>query len=507
MARFLLGDRTIAIAILLFIFISCLGVGSLVSSRLAAKFRVKTRAQALDLIAVTLIAGGILHLVLVPLAREMVLAHSIALPGILWTHSLLRIIIGLVLIGPPVLLLGLVFPLLIWSSDRINAAPGAVVGGLYFINTLGAFLGATVASLIMSRLLGTMGGFLAMTGLLVLAGSLLLLKRTRGRLQAVALVAMAVTALVGSWYPFNLVQLRSDEKIVVANEDEYGVQVLAKSKLGRLRVRNNRIQLIYDLGHPQTTYAQQMAAHLAVLLTRNAADVLNIGTGYGITAGTFTLYPDILSIETVEILPFLLRQQQRFDPFNFGYFNDPRVKMTVGDGRQTLINSDQRYDVISVNVLDPYLPGSSSLYTVDFWKLARQRLKPGGVMTQLLWGKDLPVLVKGLQSVFPTVLYFSAYGDTSFNAVAFKEPVEDPTPNLGRLSRAAASQVEMLVPESTADHISKLMRESRENGAKLRRLARDAPVRLHTDNDPVLEYRWAHGVKGVSIFDSPLVEQ
>ena len=94
--------------------------------------------------------------------------------------------------------------------------------------------------------------------------------------------------------------LKRGETLVTAQEDEYGFQVLARTEQGYLRMRNNIVSLVSDLGHPDTSHAQQMAAHLTMLLAQRAEEVLNIGTGYGITAGTFTLFPSVRAIETVE---------------------------------------------------------------------------------------------------------------------------------------------------------------------------------------------------------------
>jgi hypothetical protein len=290
-----------------------------------------------------------------------------------------------------------------------------------------------------------------------------------------------------------------------------------------LRVRNNRLSLIFDLGHSQTTHAQQMAAHWSVLLARDPRSVLNIGTGYGITAGTFTLYPGVESIRTVEILPFLIDHQSTFGDSNFDYIEDHRVSLVQGDGRHALAASKERYDVISVNVLDPYLPGSSSLYTVDFWELVAQRLRPGGCFTQLFWGEDLGVLVKGLNTVFPTVLYFPAYGGTSYNLIAFREPMQ---PNqvgaaLDRLSPAAAREIARIEGASVegrgvggrgveggevASVLAELLAQSWRHQTDLNELAEHTPGPLHTDDRPILEYRWAHYVDGVSLLDSPLVQ-
>lgn len=158
-------------------------------------------------------------------------------------------------------------------------------------------------------------------------------------------------------------------------------------------------------------------------------------------------------------------------------------------------------------MLDPYLPGSSGLYTVDFWREARARLEPGGVFTQLFWGEDLPLLVRGIQEVFPTVLYVPAYGETSHIVVAFRdETPHDIVPRLERLSpdaRRALVALEQGTPEET---LAEVVRKAFSTIDEIQAVGRSSTGPLHTDRHPVLEYRWSHGVAGISIMDSPLVQ-
>jgi spermidine synthase len=204
-----------------------------------------------------------------------------------------------------------------------------------------------------------------------------------------------------------------------------------------------------------------------------------------------------------------VKNQSDFSRYNFNYLNDPRAHLRQGDGRHYLVTSHKTYDIISVNVLDPYLPGSSSLYTVDFWKVVKNRLRSGGVFTQLFWGADMGLLIKGLHTVFPTVLYFPAYGGTCFNVIAFKDPVtEDKLQlHLERLNPQAKQEIRKITSADDVDQLFKsLVKDAWETQRKINQVIPQIPGRLHTDDFPVLEFQWAHGVDNVSVMDSPLAE-
>ena len=513
-ARFLLGDRTQAIAALLFVFIAALGAAALLAPRLARAARITAPERTRRLIGGILVVGATLQFaVLLPVTASLSPEPGPLLGALRETLGG-RLLLTVLLMAPPIVVLGLVFPLLLWGADRMETVPGHRVGSLYLINTLGAATGAVVATFLLSRWTGTVPGFQIVAMFSGILGLILLIRTTEGtwtlpRTRVALGLASAglVSGIALALTPSSLAFPRSDETLLLEREDEYGVQILVETDAGTHRVRNNRLSLVYDLGHPQTTHAQQMAAHLTVLLAGETRNVLNVGTGYGITAGTFTLYPDVEYVRTVEILPFLVDLQGWLTPHNFGLATHPRVDLLQGDGRQALLGSDRTWDIISVNVLDPYLPGSSALYTLEFWQQARDRLNPGGVYTQLFWGADVGLLVRGISQVFPEVHYFPAYGGTSFNIVAFRDApgANGLTPRFERAGAEARREwlrVEGLEPEEA---FPRLVAQSLRAYEQIERLTHGARGPLHTDDRPILEYRWSHGAAGVSPFDSPLI--
>lgn len=509
LARFFLGDRTIATTTLLFAYIACLGLGSLAAGVVGDDRGDTTARRGLTIGAWTLILGAMAQLIFVPLAVWGIRSDGFAFLGGLFPEFFKRIVCVWLLIGIPTLILGVVFPLLTRSSEKLQTSPGGALGDLYFVNTLGAVLGAGFACFALSRWCGTLGGFLAITGLIVAFSGAFLLQGVKTAARRLAIGAVATLYIIGAILaPKSLVTVLEGETLVASVEDEYGVHVLVDTEDGGARVRNNRIQLIATLGEPATMHAQQMMAHVPALLARECRTTLNLGAGYGITTGVFTLYDSVEIIDTVELMPFVIDIQGRFAEQNFDYLNDPRTTMIQNDGRHFLFASKKTYDVICVNVLDPYLPGSSALYTVEFWEEARRHLRPGGVYNQLVWGGHLPLMVKGLETVFPTVIYFREYDNGAYNVAAFAEKTEeaDLELHLDRLTPRAREQFVFVTGKEPEEHFAEMVKLAWKARAMLGARAALAKGRFHSDNFPILEYGWENGTRDLTVFDTPMVD-
>ena len=61
--------------------------------------------------------------------------------------------------------------------------------------------------------------------------------------------------------------------------------------------------------------------------------------------------------------------------------NNPKVEVHIDDARHFLFTTDEKFDAITSDPLDPWVKGAAMLYTREFFELVKQRLNPGGVVT------------------------------------------------------------------------------------------------------------------------------
>jgi spermidine synthase len=98
------------------------------------------------------------------------------------------------------------------------------------------------------------------------------------------------------------------------------------------------------------------------------------------------------------------------------YHADPRYTRTVADARHVLLTEDIRYDIIEADAIYPTAALAGQLYSVDFFRLAMRRLKPGGYVVQ--WMATDRTLASFLQ-VFPHVVRANALLVGSMTPIAF----------------------------------------------------------------------------------------
>ena len=99
-----------------------------------------------------------------------------------------------------------------------------------------------------------------------------------------------------------------------------------------------------------------------------------IGMGSGITAGAVARHP-VDRVDIVEIEPAVVEATRFFARQHGNVLADPRVRVIIADGRNYLLTTRERYDVIISEPSNPWLAGLASLFSTDFYQIARQLLR------------------------------------------------------------------------------------------------------------------------------------
>ena len=114
---------------------------------------------------------------------------------------------------------------------------------------------------------------------------------------------------------------------------------------------------------------------LPPLLDRPLRSVAILGNAAGTTARAMGVYYPAVRIDGVELDPAVSDVGFEF----FGMGDNPSLTVHDADARPFLRRTDERYDLIVVDAYhQPYVP--FYLATREFFRLARERLEPGGIL-------------------------------------------------------------------------------------------------------------------------------
>ena len=108
---------------------------------------------------------------------------------------------------------------------------------------------------------------------------------------------------------------------------------------------------------------------------------LVIGGGDGGSSEELLKHPTLELVHMAELDPDVIEvAKAQFAAVHRGAFDDPRLKVSVGDGLEYLRTTRVRYDLVSMDLTDPVGP-SAELYSPATFALARGAMTQGGALT------------------------------------------------------------------------------------------------------------------------------
>ena len=430
------------------------------------------------------------------------------------TAESLRFFCAFYLLIVPAVLLGLSFPLLLNLASHDARGVGGSVGGIYAANTLGAILGSVLTGFVILPRWGSLDSLKASASvnlLLGLAFAALLLKMTSARKLVLAaatiVVAMVAWASLGNWdarrmsrgsYVYFDPGWPIDHVLYHAEDVQGGLTSVVTVGPTRILLSNGKFQG----NNSGEVGAQVRFAMIPVLFTKELDRALVIGLGTGSTLRTVASFT-FRRIDTVEIAPHVVQAARLwFEDVNGRVFDrDPRVHLTIADGRNFLLLSRQRYDLITIEITSIWISGEADLYNKEFYELCRSHLKKHGVLQQWVQihhmrTEDLLVILNTAAHVFPHVAFF--LGPEQGVLIASAAPLECDYRQLEKYDREpkVREELDALKIPSTFGLLGEMMLygdSMRQALAQLPRFSGRSADFVSTDFRPYLEYQTPKG--------------
>lgn len=429
------GSSLQAFTTMLIAFILGIGAGGIVVASPLFRRGSKRVTAPLLIVAAALITVLVLNLVnLVELYR---FARSGLSPTPIGYHYYegMVLAIALVVLGTPAALLGAVVPLWIRIVSPASNELGRRVGTLLTWNTLGGVAGSLVAGFGLMPAVGLRGAFIVLA-LVALAGAAVTawVVRQRWALAAAALVS-AGTVVAGlrpddGWRyalssgVFRLqetdpgatpITMRAQATHLLFYQDAADATVSVETdNTGPSPERVLRINGKADASSHGDLSTQILLGQLPLLMRPDATEVFCFGLGSGITAGTVLGHP-IAHLTVAENCAPVREAARYFSDWNGGVLTDPRVRIYTEDARTVLKLGRERYDAIISEPSNPWMVNVGSVFSVEFYRLAAARLKPGGIMTQWFHTYEMDdatvsLVLRTFNAVFPAMEIWDAGG-------------------------------------------------------------------------------------------------
>jgi spermidine synthase len=387
----MIGATVYTFSIILAVFLVGLGIGSAAGSQISSR-EIRPR-----------VALGVCQLLLAAAIAWSAYTLAVSLPNwpvnpLLakspWFNFQVDLMRCLWAVFPAACLWGASFPLALAAAARTGEDSGKLVGEVYAANTIGGIVGAVAFSIVLIPWLGTQDSQRLLIALAAVS-ALTVFVPVRNALGKTGVGGLVASILVTVWLISSVAEV---PWLAVA----YGRRMSFQTNAGRVLYlgegRNSSVAIseLPDGKHyfhvsgkveastePYDMRLQRMLGHIPALLHRNPQSVLIVGFGAGVTAGTFVVHPTVQKITICELEPLVPPAATKyFSTENYNVLNDPRTQIFYDDARHFILTSKDKFDIITSDPIHPWVKGTSSLYSKQYFELVKQHLNPGGIVTQ-----------------------------------------------------------------------------------------------------------------------------
>lgn len=392
------GNSIFTISSVIGIVLAALGVGYYLGGSLADR-----RPSAVWFFSLIVIAGFSVLL--------LQFLNAVLLPGIAYKLSLINgpLIVSLLMFFLPAMFLAMLSPFAITllHAREADRGVGNASGLVFFWSTLGSIAGSLGTGFLLIPHWGIGNIIVGVgSGLVLLGGIGLLLTR---KLPTILPVGLAVLGLI-SGIALRHVAMADGRSVIFAVDGRYERIVIRdiphRDRTARILLQDRNISggLYLDDGSMAFDYTKYF--DLYRLFTPELKTALALGGGaYNVPRSILHHSPRAI-VDVAEIDPSLHSLALRY----FDLPDDARLRNHVIDGRRFLHDTAERYDLVFSDAYRSFISVPPQFTTLEFFRLARSKLKENGVLIANYYGSLAPdtrstiySVLRTMRAVFPQV--------------------------------------------------------------------------------------------------------
>jgi spermidine synthase len=361
------------------------------------------------------------------------------------------VLVAMLVVLPAACVAGAQFPMLIALLGSGSHGVGRQTGLAYAANTAGAIAGSLLGGFVLLPAVGALGCWRAVVALLTVLGlgaaalaaqkgqlgsrfavvaglasvSLLLLRATgptalfRHSPIGVGRIPAETTSSPNGWRSW----VNAERRGILWEADGVESAVALSNRAGLAFVINGKVD-----GHIRADAPTQvMSGIVGAILHPDPKSALVIGLGTGSSAGWLGVIPELSNVDVVELEPAILRVAKDCAIVNRDVLDNPKVHIAIGDAREVLLTTRDRYDLVFSEPSNPYRAGIASLFTVEYYRSVMDRLNEGGLFLQ--WVQAYDVDSRTVRKIYATLATVFAsvetweLGANDLLLVASREPL------------------------------------------------------------------------------------
>lgn len=323
-------------------------------------------------------------------------------------------LVSFLALAPFCLISGGLFPLGSEMAQKKGEERAALLGKVYLLEAIGSSVGGLLFNYFLIHLLTPLQMAFCLSTLLLLSSFLLSRSRRRLSYQILSLFLLLLVLLLFpqaqklshlsrrfQWNGFELIK---------STDTVYGNLTLTR--------RGDQISL-FENGLLIFTYPDVLTAEESVLFALLEHPlpqrVLLLGGGVGGSLEQILKDKGIKRVVYLELDPEVIQLgREHLPPEEVRNLSDPRVEVINTDGRLWVKKTGEKFDVIIVNLPDPYTAQINRFYTVEFFAEAKRTLNPQGIISLTVTSSEnyigsdlsrfLSSIFSSLRQAFPDVV-------------------------------------------------------------------------------------------------------